>query len=144
MAEHRWSILCHRGIVDKYTNLLSILEVTDEITLDPVEGPLPENAALPVDLHLVSMWVRSEPARPEKIWSAIKIIGPHGEEFAAGQPLEGDLERHPRTRLVFRLQAIPFYGAGTYWFDICAAPTLGGAQAHVARVPFMIKMKEGG
>jgi hypothetical protein len=142
VAEHRWSLLCYRGVVDKYSNLLSLVDVTDELTLEPLPEPLPENVGVPVNFHLVSMWVRSDPKAPELLWSGLKIVTPDGGEFVTGDPLAISLVEHPRTRLIFRFQAIPFKGTGIYRFVVGCSETQDGEQVPVADVPLEIKIQE--
>ncbi|HEX6904571.1 MAG TPA: hypothetical protein VF789_32985 [Thermoanaerobaculia bacterium] len=144
MAEHRWSILCARGVIDKYSNMLSLLEVTDELTIQEILEPVPDNPALDVNLHLVSMWFRGQSDQPEKFWCSCIITAPNGDTFETlSEPLEGNLETVPRTRLIFRIQSMPFRGAGTYYFDVVAAESPAGPFPVVARVPLEIKMSVG-
>lgn len=143
MAEHRWSILCHRACVDKYSNMLSLLDVTDELQISPV-GEIPpseENPLLGVKLQLISMWGRSVPGEPERFWADVAIIMPNGETFAAGERVPGDLETFHRTRLIFGIPALPFRGPGTYWFYVGVASSPEDPLAFAARVPLEIKMK---
>jgi hypothetical protein len=145
VASHRWSLLCYRACVDKYSNVLSILDVTEELTLEPLTlEPLeetPENAGLPVHVNLVSVWGRSDPSKAEKFWQAVTIVTPKGEEISAGTLLEGDLENHRRTRLIFQIPVLPFAGFGTYWFVISAASEPDAPPAIVDRVPLEVLLK---
>jgi hypothetical protein len=122
--------------------MLSLLDVTDEISLEPIPEPLPESVGLPINLHLVSMWMRSDLEIPESLWSGIKIVTPIGTEFVTGEPLAVDLAAHPRIRLVFRFQIIPFQGAGIYRFVVGCSETRDGEQAPVAFVPLEVKIQE--
>lgn len=140
MAEFKWSMLCHRACIDKNSNMLSILDVTDVITVERLLSPIPENAALPVNLQMISMWHRSERDSPEKFWASFTIEMPDGEVFVPETTLEGDLQEHLRTRLLFGIQAIPFKGKGVYTFNVLVASQPGGPYEQVARVPLEIMM----
>jgi len=140
MAEHKWSLLCHRGVVDKHSNLLSILDVTDEITIELLES-IPENAVLPVQLQLVSVWQRVDRSTPETFWCTFTIDLPNGDVFESKKQLEGKLQTHGRTRLIFGIQGIPFVGAGLYIFNVMEAATPDSAYEVAAKVSLEIKMK---
>ncbi len=143
MAEHKWSLLCYRACIDKHSNMLTILEVTDEITIELIQEPLPENPLLPLSLHLVSMWHRNDPEKPEKFWSSYTISTPGGEVFVAGKSLEGNLETHLRLRLIFGIQGAPFKGAGVYTFNVTVADSPSGPfETVVAQVPLVLKIRE--
>jgi len=142
MAELRWSILCYRGCVDKFSNMLSLLDVTDEITIEAIMDPVPENPSVTLNLQLVSLWRRSEVEQPEKLWSTFTVRMPDGNIFLAAEPLEIDLESNSRTRLIFRIQAIPFAGIGIYWFIIGAANRPDGPFEPAAMVPLEVKLRE--
>lgn len=143
MAKHRWSTLCYRGSIDKYTNLISLLDVTDELTISELPESLPEDAGLMVNLQLVSLWRREHDEPPQKIWATFQVVAPNGEVFPhQGKTLEGNLESSTRTRLIFGVQAIPFRGAGLYWFDVLVTDSSDGTSELVDRVPLEIKVKQ--
>jgi hypothetical protein len=143
VADHKWSLLCYRACIDKYTNLLSILDVTEEITVQEAQTPIPENAALPVSIQLVSMWYRSNPAQPEKFWQTLTVTLPNGDIFKPGKALEGNLEEHSRIRLLLGVQAIPFTGPGRYVFNVTVSNSPDGPfEEVVAEVPLEIKVSE--
>jgi hypothetical protein len=142
MAEHRWSVLCHRGCIDKYSNMLSILDVTDELIIQATRDPESENASVTLELQLVTMWARSEPDRPEISWSTVMLRLPDGNAVLVSPAADVNLESHSRLRLILRVQTIPFKGEGTYWFIIGAANSSDGPFEPVGRVPLDIKIKD--
>ena len=59
MAEHLWSVLCGRAVIDKYTSTLSIFDVREAITVGvPEEAPQP--IIVPIPITMASLWLRSE------------------------------------------------------------------------------------
>jgi hypothetical protein len=142
MAEHRWSLLCHRGCIDKFSNMLSILDVTEELTIQAIKDPAPENASITLELQLVSLWARSELNRPETHWSTVTVRTPDGNGVLLFPPSDLDLESHSRLRLILRIQSIPFNGEGIYWFVIGSAKSPEGPFEPVARVPLDIKLED--
>src|SRR5215813_10249081 len=142
MAEHRWSILCHRGCIDRYSNILSLLDVTDELEIQLKADTLPENPLLPTKLQLISMWRRTEPERPEKAWLGITIVAPNEETFFTGELTEVDLESYLRARLLLEIPTLPYRGGGTYWFCVGVTSNPEGDSLVIAdRVPLEVKVK---
>src|SRR5262245_60174861 len=72
MAKHVWSVLCYKGVVDQFTNQVSLLDVTETVVVKLLE-PVPQatdaetnDVRLPMNLHLVTLWIRSNLAVPEE------------------------------------------------------------------------------
>lgn len=153
MAELHWSILCRRGIVDKFTNSLSLLEVVNETWVDEIPGPADgdesvEGSQAPgmvLDSQLVSLWTRSDPAKPETFWQRVTVTTPDGETHVSPKDrLEGDLSTHQRARLLTGMRVIPYRGPGTYIFNILYAGNESDEGEIVGRVPLDIKLKDKG
>lgn len=145
MAEHHWSILCRRAVVDKFTNQLSILETIHEFALalgsdaDRSAAEIPPDARVPLDVQLVSLWSREVTERPEVFWTRLEVELPNGESNQT-QQLVGSLEGgHRRTRLIYRIPSIPFSGTGTYYFVVSASKEEDGDYSEVVRVPLELK-----
>lgn len=146
MAKHRWSILCRRAVVDKFTNQLSILETIHEfaLTLGSAENgsaaEIPPDARVPLDVQLVSLWSRDVSERPEVFWTRLEVKLPNGE-VSQTQQLVGSLEGgHRRTRLIYRIPSIPFSGTGTYYFVVSVSTEENGDYSEVVRVPLELKI----
>lgn len=139
MADHRWSLLCRRGIIDKYTNTLSLIEVIDEVEGAFAE-PMPEQVGVGLDCHLVTVWTRSQKEKPERFWQTITITAPTGETYPTEVKLEGNLEKHQRTRLLAGISAIRFSGPGTYVFKIYHSRSEKSRGKLVSQVPLEIKI----
>src|SRR5215510_5570025 len=100
MPEHVWSVACYRGCLDSYTNLVSLLEVTEGVTVQvaaeaPPTPPADLNAAvivpLKMPLHVVSLWMRSELETAESFKIRTVIVTPDGAEFPSSTHGHGDL-----------------------------------------------------
>lgn len=145
MAEHQWSLLCRRGIIDKYSNHLSIIELMDELSLEgELPDPLPDRMAVNIDAHLVSMWSRSDRNQAERFWQTITVTVPPGKEGKSeyeDAKAEGDLLKHQRTRLIASIKAIRFFGPGVYKFNIYYSRSQNRRGRLVAQVPLTIKAK---
>lgn len=148
MAELHWAILCHRGIVDRFSNVLSIIEVVNEINLAKMNHESPdesqEASGMAINCHLVTLWSRSDPDEPEEFWQRVTITTPDGEEHSApGDRLLGDLLDHKRTRLLTGIRVIPYRGSGMYFFNVLCAEDKGAGGELAGRVPVEVKVTEG-
>jgi len=140
MAQLVWSVLCRKGVLDKYTNQMSLLDVIDELTIAPA-GPIPPGAQdvfLAVQFHVVSLWMRSDLSMPESVRFRIVISGPDGRSFGP----EGDinLQDFARARHFMRFEALPFHGAGLYRFSIERYLADTADWEKLASVPLEVKI----
>ena len=151
MAEIQWAILCQQGIVDRFTNNLSIIGVVNEVTFDKVRedgaGASSDEAeaeyGMALGCQLVTLWARSDPDQAEKFWQRVTITTPDGREHAApGDRLLGDLVDHKRTRLLTGIRTIPYGGTGIYTFNVLYAENEADEGEIVSRAPVEIKVRE--
>ena len=118
-----WAILCKDTIVNRDTNNMTLVEVIEELNVvaSPPQGtPVPElGFSAVLDLHLVSLWVRTEPSVPEKGQARFKAVTPKGREVVTAEA-EVDLTEGPRLRADGHLleSPFPFSDDGTYFFKI--------------------------
>jgi hypothetical protein len=139
VAKHIWSVLCSQGVLDKYTNNVSLFNVLEEMTIKPT-GPLPEgDKAFPTSLSLVTLWVRSDPATPEIAQAQMKFVAPDGTVITQATT-EIDLTIHQRHRYFSRLEVMPFRGTGIYEFVI--EQRIEEQWREEARVPLELKLSE--
>lgn len=117
MPRHIWSVLCAKGIVDRYTNNATLVEVIEALKITPL-GPVPNGRVhLPVQLSLVSLWVRSDRDTPEHFEIRQVIILPDGSEVPS-KTLTAEMQQYVRVRTFIRHEAIPFQGSGHYWIAV--------------------------
>jgi hypothetical protein len=146
MPEHIWSVVCHRGCLDTYTNLVSLLEVTEGLTIRAVGEPIPAPdvtaiATLPSPLHIVSLWTRSDINAPESFQLRSVLITPDGTEFAAPGAGVGDLKEHHRLRSFLQAPGLPVRGPGTYRVAVEWRRDDESRWERVARIPFEVRFE---
>jgi hypothetical protein len=97
--EHIWSVICQYALISQQTRNASLIEVVEGISfhLDPIA---PDDTAinLPVNLHLVSMWWRSNLELPEKSKFRVLILDPARNPLQNKEPLELDINLENYTR----------------------------------------------
>lgn len=119
MAEHVFSLLCGRCIIDSQTNNLSAISVTEQLNIEalPAEVPDKNNVSLALDLVLVTLWRRSDPKKPERLPAQVQLVGPDGR-VASHFDFEADLSKSVRTRHLLKIRSLPFRGFGTYRYVV--------------------------
>ena len=114
MIRHRWSIACARAVVDRYTNSLSLEHIIERIN---IQGPLPTENAIPIELDIMTLWATDEPGDSEIAQSRLTIVAPDGEELGSNEA-QVDLTKHVRLRNRVHLSGLPFSGCGQYVFRV--------------------------
>lgn len=146
MPEHRWSVLCRRAIVDRFTNVMSILEIMDEVNIekerDQPDETKASDAVIAIEGQLVSVWYRERPDRGERFWETITVTTPDGEIHPTQGRQQGNLEDYRRLRLIAGVKSIPFRGPGVYLFNIHCAKSEQSKGKVVATVPLEVKVLE--
>ncbi|MCP3963576.1 MAG: hypothetical protein GY719_37545 [bacterium] len=147
MAEHIWSVLCYKGVEDKSTNQISLLEVIEKVVLqaDFLESALrnaPEGAKrllMPLQVQLVSWWRRSDRDQVEEPTRArLAIIDVDGEEFSNNE-MALPMDEHHRYRTIVKIPAMPIdRGSGTMWFTVSLQD--GEEWAVVASLPLEVEI----
>lgn len=142
MADLRWSLICRRAIVDKASNLLTLIDLLEELTIDGEEvlpDPEPGDTGVATDAQLVCLWTRSDPSEAEHFWQTVALVGPNGETNTPDVKVEVELADHKRIRVMAGIKAVRFYGLGTYRFDIYFSKNEESRGKKVGSVPLDIK-----
>lgn len=117
------TLLCRSSSVDRDTNLVSILEILEEITItsnikienqDSGKGNI-----LAIPFEIFTVWERSSDVN-EELTSKIKItvVNPKGvEKEGVNTPLKFELTKK-KMRLRVKVPVFEFFGYGTYLFKI--------------------------
>lgn len=117
-----WAILCQSTVIDRYTNNVSLFNVIEEITIPstPPQGASGRGgmgAGAAVVFQLVSLWVRSDLAVPERGYGRIRLATPDNQ-ISTGQEFEVDLTQFLRLRQRTHMSTLPIRGEGIYRFMI--------------------------
>lgn len=144
MAEHVWSVLCYKGVIDKFTNQVSLLDVIEAFNFEevpqlPPESERPEGTFFRVQAQVVSLWVRSQHDIPETVRWRVAIRLPTGKIETGDTQTEADLSAGTRGRSILQFPVLPFAGMGTYWFDVQAAD--GDNWITKASIPVELRLR---
>ena len=136
MPNHIWSVLCTKASIDRETNIVSLLEIVEEIT---IASPLPAATNGPVVLavraEFVSLWERNRAQEPERALGRLTIQGPTGRPLG-GAEFEINLGEKSRTRTIAKLEGLPVSGAGRHAMVVECRSVPENEWAQVARIPF--------
>ncbi len=142
MAEHVWSVFCLKGVLDKYSNQVSIFDVVEEMAITFQKAPPPGEAAdIEMSGMLVSFWTRSDRDVPETLKFRVTLHGPDDAELKTWPTLDVDLTTGRRSRGFIRVEKLLYVGPGVYRFHIQQGEPDGGWET-IARVPFEITVHE--
>jgi hypothetical protein len=147
MAEHVWTIVCYKSLVDD-SNIVSLIDVAERLILHPlqesesVEESLEKVRAegkkgvfFPVTLRLVTHWVRSEWGVAESAKMRVSLVDPSGENLLE-QEQEITLVNFIGSRLTMNFDAFRVTTLGYYWFEV--ERESNGQWERVARIPLEI------
>lgn len=77
--KHIWTILCEKSSVDSKTNLLSIFNCIEElsIVIDKIKAPKGDTV-LPIEFQLISFWTVKNTGKKNVLEFQVEIIDPKG------------------------------------------------------------------
>ena len=137
MAKLVWAVLCHKSVIDKDSNQLSLFDTIEQLKIE-VSEPLPAKAAVPLVAQLATFWTRTDLEAPEKVPARIRFIAPSGKTLATS-PFEVDVQSKPNHRVIMKMQGLPVVGSGRYWFVVELKVT-GGRFKPQARLPLDVSI----
>jgi len=113
MARHVWSVLCERAIVDRDSESLSLIDVVDAVDYE-ANIPSGDLVTVPAGLTLVSLWIRSAAAVPEKQETRYWLKSAGGDQLMIAPPQLIPLEGSVRTHVAFEVPFLQIGPAGRY------------------------------
>lgn len=145
MAKHVWTVLCRSSVVDRETNILSLLDITEHMNMEGSadlfeEAKQKESPAVPVEFQLISFWIRSDLSVPETKLLRVYLVAPDAWQSPPVQAsinLEGTYLRF-RHRL--NIGALPLRGPGLYTWCV-QLNTHGDSWETVAEIPITVAIK---
>lgn len=140
MANHVWTVLCRRALIDQSSNSISLMDVVEGITITQTTGLIPKPST-GIDLSgmdLVTLWIRSEIDKPEAAKVRVILQLPDGRKHI--QPEQTiDLKKSPRNRHIVRTAGLPFTDEGRYYWTVQQKHITKSRQGKwktVAKIPY--------
>ena len=156
MIDHVWSVLCAKTLIDKDTNVISIIDVIEQFKLVAagIEEISPEGTrhrdpsevdsapVFPVSVEVVSMWVRRDSGQPASGVTRLRWEARGKEPRPLGGTMDvdlaGDFERM-RTRV--RINGLPASESGRYYFVVEFQQSGAADWVDVAKLPLDITIE---
>ncbi|HSK78569.1 MAG TPA: hypothetical protein VLQ45_19095 [Thermoanaerobaculia bacterium] len=125
--------------MDQETHQVTLVDAIEGIAvLDTESGNVdqPSEASFECEVTLLSFWVRSNPAEPERGEARISLWGPDGKPIESDTEirLEIDLREKPQLRTQLKMNSLPLHGPGRYTFKV--ERSLDSGWETVARIPY--------
>ena len=125
MAEHLWSILCRKVIIDREDNTVSIHEAFEGVKfLDPIPAEAYKDSVAIISgdsssavMQLVTSWYRSVRSNPEKIEAMVRVVSPKGNTLLE-QVFSVDLISFVKCRTIYNFTGFLYVGDGTYIYSV--------------------------
>lgn len=148
MAEHIWSILCNKSIIDRDGNQVTLVAAMEQLNIhskDALDAAASSEvpAILPFEMSFVTLWTRSDPNQPESGQARLTLYGPAGMKISL-QEFEVDLGDNLRFRTRVQLPGLAFRGLGVYHFQVDQRKTSKTGRTSwrkVAKVPLEVCFK---
>jgi hypothetical protein len=118
------SVVCLRAIVDIGTNTISLIDLLEEVQVDPAK--LPPNKVLPINFHLVSFWEKEAIEDHIEGEVVINILSPKGEVLLESLVDMGFPDRLKRLRHIVKINSLKLDIEGSYKFRLSYKNQAGG------------------
>ena len=151
MAEHIWTVLCEKHVLDPDSKVVSLIEVVENITEEGLDQRIKEalslgkkGALINTPMQLVSWWWRSN-SNEETLQARVLLLNPKGENiFTQEVSAEwGEGTETPATlRVFFRLDGLPVSMLGLHWFVVEQRDLSNSEAPHwvtVAKLPLGVE-----
>lgn len=120
MYKISWALLCKRAIVEQSTNVLSIIDIVDDLSVDGASFTSNDNKIITPDLTLVANWLRDVSIQhSEELKVQISATGPMKKPFLTPFELTLHMTSEQRHRLIITIAPqVLDQGLGIYNFEI--------------------------
>lgn len=139
MAKHIWTIVCRRSIVEKDTNVLSIIDVIEQLSVEVHAPPQRPDSEVfgSAAFHLISFWERTDPKRAEPSTQIeMRVISPSGKKLGKLEAGFAMNDPHVRSRATVSVPSMPVQESGRYEINVYLKK--GTRWQRVATVPLTI------
>ncbi len=115
--QNAWAIVSLSSSIDRDNNTVSLFDILEELTLQ-VSGAVPDNSVIPVNHHMVSMWVREETGTPLSLKFKVLLRDPSGKILHENKAEVALQAEHKRARFRAQFNGFPVTSEGTYHYEI--------------------------
>lgn len=140
--KHIWSVLCQNSSVDIESNLLSLFNCVEEISLiiDPTKAPKNDKIVFPIKFQIVSFWIVEDTNKDDVLEIKIDLLDPDKEllnHFEKNFNIKKNILRF-RSRI--NIEGMPVTKEGRYTFKVWKRKSGKKEYEVVTEVPLDIKI----
>jgi len=132
--KHIWTVACSRAVIDSETNNVNLQNVVEELT---IHAPPQPDGILPIDVDVVSTWIRDALDTPEAGEIRVSFRSPKGKSLRKSEG-QIDLNKAPRFRVKARFSGLPLAESGVYSFRVDARESGVGRWRKYAEIPLIV------
>jgi len=139
---HEWSLICQRSLVDRESNLLSIIDAIEQVTIT-VPGPVGESSDEPrisMPIHVVSRFRKlTDTGKELGLEVLYEVRNPAGKMVGDAVPVSIVMKngiRNYRTRVT--LGRVPMNSSGLYMVHVKAREVGEVAYKRVGSAPLEV------
>lgn len=139
--KHIWTILCERSSVDSKSNLLSIFNCIEELSvvIDKTKAPKGDTV-LPVEFQLISFWTVENPKNKNILEFQVEIIDPKGDSLNKFSNKFDIKDGILRQRSITNIQGFKITEAGRYTIRVIQKQEEKKEFKIVSELPLDIKL----
>ncbi len=117
--KHIWTVICQNSSIDKETNLLSMFDCIEELSLEINKiKSSKSNLSIPIKFDIVSFWIIENPEKENTLEIAIEILDPN-KKLLHRLENKFDVKKGAlRFRNRIHMQGLPITEAGRYIIKI--------------------------
>lgn len=131
---HVWTIACARTLSDSETNNISLLDVIEQVNLNPPAKQA--EYSLPINLSVVTAWYRSDVSKPERFMHRLSFVFPSGKKELGGTT-EVVLTEHLRGQCIGQISGMTVE-EGMHYFVAESSIDSGKTWVEMGRLPLQI------
>ena len=114
---HLWTVFCKDTVVDQNTNLLSLMNVVENIMIDPMHDINNNIENIGLNLKMVTRFTFDKKIKKRSIEYKIVLELPNGRKIDSPEVNKIEIPAgKDNLRIIDELKAVPFGGFGEYVF----------------------------
>ncbi len=134
MIQHIWTVVCSNAIIDQETNLVSLINIIEELT---IQGAPKSKGGIGIAVDIVTLWIRTNADEPSYGNYRVSLVSPIGEVL---NTVEGqlDLTIYERLRTRTKFIGFPANQPGRYKFKVDQEEEESKEFRTVASIPIKV------
>ena len=140
MAEHRWTLLCRKAVLDQESDDVTLVDVVDRVRVTTDIAGSFDGQRIVGSSDLISVVVRSDQKIPEDLEAKVVVVYPDMSTLE-GPNFRFDLTSSSGTRVIIRSQHIYVKSDGKHSMLILARPSEDVDWAEISRYSYEVQFE---